>query len=199
MRKILSKVIAFRTKVVRRFLILLRSKCSGTKVEIGARVTFNQKTIINGKGTVKIGDGVSIGYKHGGRFHGGVSEIQARYEDAIIEIGDRVAFNNNVFICSAKMVKIGNDCLVGEGVTIHDFEAHGTLPDKRQSIGTKKEVVIGNNVWIGSKVIINKGARIGDNSVIAAGSVVLGKEYPPNVIIGGNPARVIKEIASNNN
>lgn len=98
MRKILSKVIAFRTKVVRRFLILLRTKCSGTKVEIGARVTFNQKTIINGKGTVKIGDGVLIGYKHGGRFHGGVSEIQARYEDAIIEIGDRVAFNNNVFI-----------------------------------------------------------------------------------------------------
>ena len=97
------------------------------------------------------------------------------------------------------MAKIGNDCLVGEEVAIHDFEGNGTLPDKRLNIGTKKEVVIGNNVWIGSKVIINKGARIGDNSVIAAGSVVLGKEYPPNVIIGGNPARMIKEIASNNN
>ena len=39
-----------------------------------------------------------------------------------------------------------------------------------------------------------KGATIGDNSIIAAGSVVLGKEYPSNVIIGGNPARIIKEI-----
>jgi len=58
----------------------------------------------------------------------------------------------------------------------------------------KKEVIIGNNVWIGSKVIILKGAKIGDNSIIAAGSVVLGKEYPSNVIIGGNPARIIKEI-----
>lgn len=79
-------------------------------------------------------------------------------------------------------------------MTIFDFEAHGTLPNERRKLGDKKEVIIGNNVWIGSKVIILKGAKIGDNSIIAAGSVVLGKEYPSNVIIGGNPAKVIKEV-----
>jgi len=68
------------------------------------------------------------------------------------------------------------------------------MPYERHKLGEKKEVIIGKNVWIGSKVIILKGARIGDNSVVAAGSVILGKEYPANSIIGGNPARVLKHF-----
>ncbi len=87
--------------------------------------------------------------------------------------------------------------MIGEGVSIRDFDAHGTPPQERHNLGAIKQVIIGDNVWIGNKVIILKGAVVGDNSIIAAGSVVLGKEYPPNVIIGGNPAKVIKEITSN--
>lgn len=197
MKKLLRKIIAFRNRILRRLFVLFRSKISGTRVKLGTRVVFNQKTIITGKGTVRIGNNVSIGYKLGGNFYKGISEIQPRYRDSVIEIGDNVAFNNNIFICSANTVRIGNNCLIGEGVSIHDFEAHGTLPQERHNLGAVKQVIIGDNVWIGSKVIILKGAVIGDNSIIAVGSVVLGKEYPPNVIIGGNPAKVIKEITSN--
>jgi len=68
------------------------------------------------------------------------------------------------------------------------------VPYEKDKLGEKKEVIIGKNVWIESKVTILKGARISDNSVIAAGSVSLGKEYPANAIIGGNPVRVLKLI-----
>lgn len=194
MRKILGKIVSIRNRIIRRLFIILQCKLKRIDLKIGNKVSFNQQAVINGKGTVIIGDKVSIGYKLGGNYYKNRSEFQPRYKDAVIEIGDEVAFNNNIFICCAQRVKIGNNCLIGEGVTIFDFEAHGTSPYNRHKLGNEKEVIIGNNVWIGSKVIILKGAKIGDNSIIAAGSVVLGKEYPSNVIIGGNPARIIKEI-----
>lgn len=56
-----------------------------------------------------------------------------------------------------------------------------------------KSVTIGNNVWIGGRAIINPGVTIGDNTVIASGAVVT-KDVPENVVVGGNPAKVIKKI-----
>lgn len=191
-RKLIRKFKSFYLKILRRYSIVIQGKYKKISLSLGKNVCFNQKTIINGKGKIHIGNNVSIGYKLGGNFYKNRSEFQPRYKDAVIEIGDNVSFNNNIFICSAKKVSIGEDSLIGEGVTIFDFEAHGTMPYDRHKLGEKKEVIIGKNVWIGSKVTILKGARIGDNSVIAAGSVILGKEYPANAIIGGNPARVLK-------
>ncbi|MCC3236947.1 acyltransferase, partial [Pediococcus acidilactici] len=57
----------------------------------------------------------------------------------------------------------------------------------------KKRVIIEDDVWIGGRVIILPGAVIQKGSVVAAGSVVVGKTYPPYSVIGGNPAKVIKE------
>ncbi len=56
-----------------------------------------------------------------------------------------------------------------------------------------KPITIGNNAWIGGGAIINPGVTIGDNVVIASGSVVT-KDIPDNVVVGGNPAKIIKEI-----
>ena len=69
----------------------------------------------------------------------------------------------------------------------HDFN-----PYNRQATFCKP-IVIGNRVWIGIGVTICPGVSIGDNSIIAAGSVVT-KDVPPNVIAGGNPAKVLKSI-----
>lgn len=154
MRKILGKIVSIRNRIIRRLFIILQCKLKRIDLKIGNKVSFNQQAVINGKGSVIIGDKVSIGYKLGGNYYKNRSEFQPRYKDAVIEIGDEVAFNNNIFICCAQRVKIGNNCLVGEGVTILDFEAHGTSPYNRHKLGNKKEVIIGNNVWIGSKVII---------------------------------------------
>ncbi|HGV0863286.1 TPA: DapH/DapD/GlmU-related protein, partial [Escherichia coli] len=54
-------------------------------------------------------------------------------------------------------------------------------------------VTIGNNVWIGGRAVINPGVTIGDNVVVASGAVVT-KGVPDNVVVGGNPARIIKKL-----
>jgi len=68
----------------------------------------------------------------------------------------------------------------------HEYAlADGTIPLKT------KEVIIGNNVWIGNNVLILKGVSIGDNAIIAAGSVVT-KNVPEGSVVAGNPAKMIK-------
>ena len=76
-----------------------------------------------------------------------------------------------------------------------DFHAHGLAPsERRNSIGKVKPIVIGRNVWIGNNVMILKGTEIGDNSVIGAGAVITGGKFPSNVVIAGNPAKVVKSV-----
>jgi len=77
---------------------------------------------------------------------------------------------------------------------VMDSDFHDISPEKRIG-GTPKtgKVVIADNVWIGDRVTILKGSTIGRNSVVAAGAVVSG-EFPANVVIGGVPAKVIREI-----
>lgn len=98
-------------------------------------------------------------------------------------IGDNVFFNRNVSLnCHLKII-IGDNCLFGENVKIYDHDH--SFKDKSKLIKEQgfeiAEVSIGNNVWIGSNVVILKGSTIGDNSVIAAGSIVMGK-IPANSI-----------------
>lgn len=152
-----------------------------------------QKVLCEGKGIVEIGDTCSFGYKLGGFNRGGYIELQARYPNAVIKIGDNVSSNNNIFICSANHVEVGDNTLIGQYVTIMDFEAHGIDPNKRRQLGEIGKIRIGKNVWIGNNVTILKNTFIGDNSVVAAGAVVSGV-FPSDVVIGGIPAKIIKYI-----
>ena len=61
---------------------------------------------------------------------------------------------------------------------------------------TSKGIVLGNNIWVGSKVTFIDGSEVGDNCVVAAGAVVNGI-VPNNCVIGGIPAKIIREIESN--
>ena len=129
-----------------------------------------------------------------GGYYKGASELQPRYKESKIIIGDNVHTNNNLFICCASEVIIEKDTLIGEGVMIIDHDAHGIKPDERNtSIGNVRTIHIEENVWIGSRVTILPGTQIGKNSIVGAGAVVKGV-FPENVILGGNPAKVIREI-----
>jgi acetyltransferase-like isoleucine patch superfamily enzyme len=120
-------------------------------------------------------------------------ELQPRYKDSLIKLGNNIATNNNIFICAANYIEIGSDTLIGQFVTIMDHEAHGLHPLHRRDIGVIGKVIIGENVWIGNNVIILKDSKIGENSVVAAGAVVSGT-FPANVVLGGIPAKIIKKI-----
>jgi maltose O-acetyltransferase len=120
--------------------------------------------------------------------------LQARTPESEIVIGRDNWFNNNTMLCAVRSIRVGDNCRIGDGVSIIDADFHEISPATRNcSAGLVRPVSIGNNVWIGSRVTILKGVRIGDNSVIGAMSLVT-KEVPHNTLVGGIPARVIRKL-----
>lgn len=159
----------------------------------GSRPFVDQYFICSGKGTLEIGFDCKFGYKLGGFNRGGSIELQPRYKNSSIFLGDKVATNNNIFICAANYIAIGDNTRLGQNVIIMDHEAHSVDPTKRNKIGEIGSVIIGKNVWVGNNVQILKNSAIGDNSIVAAGAVVTGK-FPSNVILGGVPAKILRNI-----
>ncbi|OOP55435.1 MAG: hypothetical protein AYP45_14800 [Candidatus Brocadia carolinensis] len=119
--------------------------------------------------------------------------LSTHSQHAVISIGNNCGFSGTV-IGAMEKIEIGNDVLCGANTLITDFDCHGILPHERKtSPGDSKPISIGNNVFIGYGTGVLKGVSIGDNSVIDANSVVT-KNIPANVIAGGNPCKVIKEL-----
>ena len=177
--------------------IIIKSFKGIIKIEKSTR--FNQLVEFYGEGKVIIGKENVFGYRFAGGFKEGVLEIQTRAKNAKIIIGDNLASNNNILICAKKYIQIGNNVLIGRNVTILDHNAHGiNSKERRTSSGTAKEIIIKDNVWLGSYVTVLPGTIIGKNSIVGVNSVVKG-EFPENVIISGNPAKIIKKIKEVNN
>jgi maltose O-acetyltransferase len=155
---------------------------------------FAVPLVINGKGRVQIGRRNSFGFGMAPMLGNGSILIQARTPDAEIVIGERNISSNNIAIVATKSIVIGNGCQIGDLVAIYDTDFHEINPATRNnSTGECAPVHIGNNVWLGSRVIVLKGVTIGDNSVVAAMSVVT-KSLPTNCIAAGVPAKVVKAI-----
>ena len=147
---------------------------------------------------------ISIGFRSCIR---GSLEIQR--ENGTIEIGNNCYVGDHSRIWAAKSIKIGNNVLIAHNVNIFDNDTHPTDYKERQADaeniiwkGTRSNfsslnsspVEIRDDAWIGCNCIILKGVHIGERSIIAAGSVVT-KDVPPNTMVAGNPARVIKKIS----
>lgn len=111
-------------------------------------------------------------------------------EGGKIKIGDNCRING-AYIHAKESIEIGKNCVIAAGVNIFDSNGHQLLSSNR-TIGEDepKEVVIGDNVWLCLNSVILKGTTIGNNSVVAANSVVKG-EFPDNSLIQGNPAIVV--------
>ncbi|MDQ3811340.1 MAG: acyltransferase [Chloroflexota bacterium] len=115
--------------------------------------------------------------------------------EARIVIGDNVTMGATQFGCMREIV-IGRDCILARA-SIMDTDFHSTRADRR-SDGAPVRVApvhVGDNVWIGQSAGILPGTRIGKNSVVSFGAVCM-REYPENVIIMGNPAKVAMPIPS---
>ncbi len=108
-------------------------------------------------------------------------------------VGENFFANFNCTILDVCEVRIGDNCMLAPGVQIYTA-THPLHPIERNS-GKEyaKPIRIGDNVWIGGSAVINPGVTIGNNAVIASGAVVT-KDVPDNVVVGGNPAKIIKQI-----
>jgi acetyltransferase-like isoleucine patch superfamily enzyme len=109
-----------------------------------------------------------------------------------IQIGDHCLICPGVRLDSGSLIEIGDNCMFAAGSYVTDSDWHD-IYDRTKTVGESKPVTIGNNVWIGDGATVCKGVTIGENSVIGAGALVA-SEVPANVIVGGNPAKVIKEL-----
>lgn len=109
-----------------------------------------------------------------------------------INVGRNVFINQNCTFYDLGGLNIGDDVMIGPNVSILT-SSHPIEPSQRRAFVVAKPIVIERNVWIAAGATIIGGVTIGENSVVAAGSVVT-KDVPPNTLVGGNPAKIIRSI-----
>jgi acetyltransferase-like isoleucine patch superfamily enzyme len=109
-----------------------------------------------------------------------------------IRVGQNVFINQNCTFYDLGGLDIGDDVMIGPNVSLITA-GHPLAPSQRRAATIGKPIVIEKNVWIAAGATIIGGVTVGENSVVAAGSVVT-KDVPPNMLAGGNPARVIRPI-----
>ncbi len=188
--------------IIRRFISSLGAlwlRAKGLKVKKGLVLYGRPITHLTEGGTITLGENCVLCSKSEANF-AGVNHpviLALLRPGAKLEIGDDTGISGGSF-CAAKSVTIGKDCLIGANALVTDCDFHALKPEGRRhnsnpdDIGCEP-VVIEDNVWLGANVVVLKGVTIGRNTVVAAGSVVT-KSLPPNVVAGGSPAKVIKEL-----
>lgn len=157
-----------------------------TASELPATVRVYGRPVVKNAGELVIGDRVRL-----------VSDV-ARLEldvgaGAVLSIGARTYVNYGTSISAMQSVTIGPMCNIGTHCLILDNDFHHIEPDRRLERPPSRDVAIGANVWLGARVIVLPGVRIGDDSVVAAGSVVT-SDVPPRSVVAGSPARLIRGL-----
>jgi acetyltransferase-like isoleucine patch superfamily enzyme len=133
---------------------------------------------------------INIGERFGMRGAILSCELGAAQKKARLDIGDRVFINQGAIIVAYSHIEIGDDTRIGEFSAVYDTNHHSLDPIHPTKFDS---VVIGANVWLCRGVVVLPGSKIGDHTVVAAGSVVKG-DLPPRVLAAGNPAQVVREL-----
>ncbi len=161
------------------------------KIKLKGSATIEDGCFINAlsKGGITIGNNFSLGRNSIIECTGVIRELG---EELII--GENVGIAANAFIAMRGTITIGDNTIFGPGVSIH-AENHNfsdlNKPIRKQG-ATRKGVTIGKDCWIGSKAVILDGVNIGNHVIVAAGAVVT-KDVPDYAIVGGVPAKIIKQ------
>lgn len=111
-----------------------------------------------------------------------------------LHVGDNFYANFDCVFLDVCEIRIGINCFIAPGVHIYTATHPINSFERNSGVEYGKSVHIGDNVWIGGRTVINPGVSIGKNVVVASGSVVT-KDVSDNVVVGGNPAKVIRQIA----
>lgn len=110
-----------------------------------------------------------------------------------IHIGDGFFANHNCIFLDVCEIRIGRRVLIGPNVQLYTATHPMDRETRASGLESGRPIKIGNDVWIGGSAVINPGVSVGDNVVIGAGAVVT-KDVPSNVFIGGNPAKIIRNV-----
>jgi maltose O-acetyltransferase len=154
------------------------------RVHLPLTVQLQGRVRIAGRGDIILGEGVSL--------IGDVVPLEfIAHKGASIVVGDQTFINYGSSISAHESVIIGHNCLLGHYTFIIDNDHHMLL--NHYVTPVSKPVVIEDRVWLGARVIVLPGVRIGHDAVVGAGSVVT-KDVAPASIVAGNPARVIQNV-----
>jgi acetyltransferase-like isoleucine patch superfamily enzyme len=153
-------------------------------------------TIWGIRGVVVCGPNISIGkdvvFVAADGYRTNLSSIKIGGIEGNITIGNNVLIMNGVRISSATSITIGDGCMLANFCYLTDSDWHD-IHDRTSAPGGSAPIILERGAWIGDSAIVCKGVRIGENSIIGAGAVVT-KDVAPNVIVAGNPARVVKKL-----
>jgi len=145
---------------------------------IGPKVTLQ----VGKRGRIELGRWAWLG-------HG----TKIRCHEGVVSIGAKTVLGQECTISAYQHVSIGRECVIADRVMLIDFD-HGVVevdrPIRLQGI-YKRDVRVGNNVWIGYGACILRGVTIGDNAIVGTSAVVT-KDVPPNGVVAGIPARVVR-------
>jgi acetyltransferase-like isoleucine patch superfamily enzyme len=128
-----------------------------------------------------------------GRFSWIGHGTKIRCHEGVVEIGPKTVLGQECTISAYRRVRIGEQCVVADRAMFIDFDhnvADVERPIRKQGI-YMRDVVVGNNVWVGYNAQILRGVTVGDNAIIGANSVVT-RDIPANAVAAGSPARVIR-------
>lgn len=160
---------------------------NGNVIEISrAKLQFCNIHVVGNRNKIVISDDCCISHM----------TIHLEDDDNNIYIGRNVQIFGPVHIAAIEgtNIWIGDDCLFSQNVNVRSGDSHSVIDSASEKrINWSRSIAIGPHVWVGHSAMILKGATIGQDCVIAAGAIVVGKQYPNGSIIGGNPAKVIRE------
>jgi len=175
---------------------MLTPKYAWLVVRLLRRKLFARR--LSSDGIAFIGPGVALQIGRRGRIelgrwswlgHG----TKIRCHEGVVSIGAKTVLGQECTISAYQHVSIGRECVVADRVMLIDFD-HGAVeverPIRLQGI-YKRDVRVGNNVWIGYGACILRGVTIGDNAIIGTSAVVT-RDVPPNAVVAGVPAKVIR-------
>jgi acetyltransferase-like isoleucine patch superfamily enzyme len=163
---------------------LLRRKLD----RVGSRLVVTGRVrVIRSNARIEVGNRVSLEAMK-------ILAVGAPGRTAFLTIGDGTFINEGSELHVGLRLAIGARCAIAGHVIIRDRDSHrlGSADDQFDLTESLAPVTIGDHVWIGSRAMVLKGVTIGEGAVIAAGAVVT-RDVPPMTLVGGNPARVIKE------
>lgn len=176
----------------------LRASLSSVRQNLAARwylrsttmlgiVRLDGRAAVTNKGIITIHDRV--------RLAGGTVRLElVCHEGAEISIGFRTFINYGTNISAMNAVHVGQDCDIGQYCIIMDSDYHDV--DDHHRPGKSAPILIDDDVWLGARTIVLRGAHIGRGAVVGANSVVTG-DVPPFTFAAGNPARVVRAIGKN--